>query len=109
MSIISFALTFILVVVLVMLFGKSLEKVINLLLLSFVNKLAGAAFGLIKVAFVISVLIMILGNFDAEDKIISKELQKGSLLYEPVKKIAPALFPMVKEGKEKLMDKVLND
>jgi len=105
MSIISFALTFILVVVLVMLFGKSLEKVINILLLSFVNKMAGAAFGLIKVAFVISVLIMIMGNMNFEDKILTTELREGSLLYEPIKKIAPVVFPMVEENKDKILEK----
>jgi len=106
MSIISFAITFILVVILVMIFGKSLEKVINILLLSFVNKMSGAAFGLIKVAFVISVIIMILGNMNLEEKIITKELRQGSLLYEPVKKIAPIVFPMVKESKDKILNKL---
>ena len=105
MSIISFALTFILVVILVILFGKSLEKVINILLLSFVNKMAGAAFGLIKVAFVISVLIMIMGNMNFEEKILTKELRESSLLYEPIKKIAPVIFPMVEENKDKILKK----
>jgi membrane protein required for colicin V production len=106
MSIISFSITFLLVVILVMIFGKSLEKVINILLLSFVNKLAGAAFGLVKVAFVISVLIMILGNMDVEDKLITPKLQKESLLYGPVKKIAPAIFPVIEEEKENLLEKL---
>ncbi|RLD38056.1 MAG: CvpA family protein [Bacteroidetes bacterium] len=106
MSIISFAITFVLVVVLVMLFGKSLEKVINILLLSFVNKMAGAAFGLIKVAFVISVLIMIMGNMSLEEKIITKELKEGSLLYEPIKKIAPVVFPVIEENKGKILKKL---
>jgi len=106
MSIISFTVTFLGVVILVMLFGKALEKVINLLLLSFINKMAGAAFGLVKVVFVISVLIMIMGNFDMEDKIITPEYQKGSMLYGPVKAIAPALFPVLMEQKDKIMEKV---
>lgn len=106
MSIISFAITFILVVILVMLFGKSLEKVIDILLLSFVNKLAGAAFGLIKVAFVISVIIMIMGNMNLEEKIITNELRQGSLLYEPIKKIAPIVFPMVEKSKDEILKKL---
>lgn len=105
MNIISFSVTFLLVVLLVMLFGKTLEKLINLLLLSFVNKLAGAAFGLIKVAFILSIFIMILGNFGVEKQIISQELSSGSLLYEPVKKIAPTIFPILEEEKENLLDK----
>ncbi len=104
MSIIAFAITFLGVILLVMLFGKSLEKVINMLLLSFINKIAGAAFGLIKVAFVISVLIMILTNFDIETKIIPTKLQEESLLYNPIKKIAPAVFPVMQENKDKILN-----
>ena len=74
MSIISFSITFIAVVLLVMLFGKSLEKVINVLLLGFVNKLLGALFGLIKASFVLSILIFILTTFSVEDKLISIKL-----------------------------------
>lgn len=106
MSIISFSITFIGIVLLVMLFGKSLEKVVNVLLLSFVNKISGAIFGLMKAAFVISTFIYILGIFDAEQKLISPELQQGSLLYKPVKTIAPALFPIIKESNVGILDRI---
>lgn len=106
MSIISFSITFLGIVLLVMLFGKSLEKVVNVLLLSFVNKISGAIFGLIKAAFVISTIIYILGTFDAEQKLISPELQQHSLLYKPVKSIAPAVFPIIKESNVGILDKI---
>ncbi len=106
MSIISFSITFLGIVLLVMLFGKSLEKVVNVLLLSFVNKISGALFGIIKAAFVISTLIYILGTFDAEQKLISPELQKKSLLYKPVKAIAPAVFPIIKESNVGILDRI---
>lgn len=106
MSIISFSITFLGIVLLVMLFGKSLEKVVNVLLLSFVNKISGAIFGLMKAAFVISTIIYILGTFDAEQKLISPELQQGSLLYKPVKTIAPALFPIIKESNVGILDRI---
>ncbi len=104
MSIISFSITFLGIVLLVILFGKSLEKIVNVLLLSFVNKILGAVFGLIKVAFVISTLIYILGTFDVEEKLISKELQQESLLYKPIKTIAPAVFPIIKESNVGIID-----
>ena len=103
MSIISFSITFLLVIILVILFGKSLEKVINLLMLSTINKIAGGIFGMVKVAFILSTLIMILGNFDAEELLIKEEHRQGSLLYTPIKSVAPAVFPAVKEGKERIM------
>ena len=106
MSIISFSLTFIAVVFLVMLFGKSLEKVVNMLMLSFVNKLAGAAFGLLKITFVLSILIFILTTFGLEDRLVDKEVQAKSYLYEPVKSIAPFVFPVVKENGITIFDQI---
>jgi len=106
MSIISFSLTFLGIVMLVMLFGKSLEKVVNMLLLSFVNKITGALFGLIKAAFVISIVFYIFTTFELEDKIISQDLQEGSILYKPVKAIAPTVFPIIKESDINILDRI---
>ncbi len=106
MSIISFSLTFIGVVFLVMIFGKSLEKVINVLLLGFVNKILGGVFGLIKVSFVLSILIFILTTFQIEEKIIDQNIQDESLLYPPIKLIAPMVFPVIKESNVDFLDKL---
>ena len=106
MSIISFSITFIGVVLLVMIFGKSLEKVINVLLLGFVNKLLGGVFGLVKAAFVISILIFILTTFKVENKIIDENKQQESFLYPPVKLIAPTIFPVIKESNVNFLDKL---
>jgi membrane protein required for colicin V production len=106
MSIISFTLTFLGVVMLVMLFGKSLEKVVNMLMLSFINKLAGAVFGLLKVAFFLSVIIFILTTFGIEKNVIDKNMQEKSYLYGPVKSIAPAIFPAVKENGVTIFDRM---
>jgi len=106
MSIISFSLTFVGVVTLVMIFGKSLEKVINVILLGFVNKLLGGVFGLIKVSFILSILIFILTTFEVENKLISPDMQSQSLLYPPVKAIAPVIFPVIKESNVNFLDKL---
>ncbi len=106
MSIISFSATFLGIVLLVMLFGKSLEKVVDMLLLSFVNKITGAVFGLVKAAFVLSILIYILTTFELENKIISQDLQEKSFLYKPVKTIAPTIFPIIKESNVGILDRI---
>ena len=104
MSIISFTITFLGVVLLVILFGKSLEKVVNVLLLSFVNKILGALFGLLKAAFVMSTLIYIMATFNFENKIIDIDLQKQSLLYKPIKSVAPSIFPIIKDSNVGILD-----
>ena len=54
LPIISFALTFIVVVLLVHLLGKAIEKMLDVVALGAANKLAGAFFNIMKVAIVIS-------------------------------------------------------
>jgi membrane protein required for colicin V production len=93
---IGFVVTFVLVVLVVFIFAKILEKSINLLALGIVNKLAGAFFSAVKFAFILSVLIMFIERMDSSGKIISQETRKSSLLYEPVGHIAPAVFPLIK-------------
>jgi membrane protein required for colicin V production len=48
LSLIAFVLTFILVVIGVVTIGRVLEKVIDILLLGFLNKLTGGVFGVLK-------------------------------------------------------------
>ena len=58
----SLALTFLLVVVAVHLLAKVLEKVLDLVALGLLNKLAGAVFGLLKVGLILSFLMMMLNQ-----------------------------------------------
>ena len=66
LTIVAFVVTFMLVVFAVFMVGKILEKFINILLLGFINKLAGAAFGVIKAAFLLSVVLWIIIDKVAE-------------------------------------------
>jgi membrane protein required for colicin V production len=90
LPIISFILTFIVVVVLVYLVGKILEKLINMVALGFLNKLAGSLFGILKAAVLMSIVILIINHFN--DTFISQEKKEGSYLYAPVAGIAPLLW-----------------
>lgn len=86
----SFILTFIVVVVLVYFIGKILEKLINIVALGFLNKLAGSIFGILKAAVVLSIVLLIINQFN--DDLISKQNKKNSLLYGPISGIAPILW-----------------
>ena len=88
--VVSFIITFIVVVFLVYAVGKLLEKLINLVALGFLNKIAGAVFGLLKGAVLISVVLMIINHFNED--LISEEKRSGSMLYEPIEGIAPMLW-----------------
>lgn len=106
LEVISFTITFLIVVVLVIFFGKTLQRLIKVLQLGLVNKIAGSVFSVLKVGFMLSILIMIINNFQLEDKLLTREQRDGSALYEPVKSIAPAVFPMIEEQDMTFLDKV---
>lgn len=109
MSIISFVITFLLVIILVIFLGKMLEKIATAVQMGLINKIAGALLGFIKIVFILSTLIMILTLFDIESLVIKEEYQSESLLYKPVKKVAPAIFPKFKEYKNAIVDKLESD
>lgn len=107
----SLALTFLLVVVGVHLLAKLLEKVLDLVALGFVNKLAGAVFGLLKVALILS-FVMLLLNQTVGPREWLPQSEPASVLVGPVEWIAPAITPaldrldQLKPLEEKVQEKV---
>ncbi len=92
LAIISFIVTFIVVVIAVIAVGKIVQKFIDLLLLGFLNKLAGAIFGVLKGALLVSILLVIINYFDTGENLIKKEQKQQSVLYRPVASFAPWLY-----------------
>ncbi len=86
----SFILTFIVVVVVVYFIGKILEKLVNMVALGFLNKLAGSFFGILKAVIVLSIALLIINQFN--DDLISHQKKKNSFLYGPISRIAPILW-----------------
>lgn len=95
----SLALTFLLVVVGVHLLAKLLEKVLDLVALGFVNKLAGAVFGLLKVALILS-FVMLLLNQTVGPRAWLPESEPASVLIGPVEALAPAITPALNRLEE---------
>lgn len=91
----SFAITFIMVVFLISLAGKFLTKVAGFAALGILNKLIGAGFGFVKVAFVVSVVIMFFGSTNENIHIVEQETLDDSILYSPIRTIAPILIPAI--------------
>lgn len=93
LSIISFALTFLIVAILVYLAGKIIHKLVGIVFLGFINRLAGGIFGLLKVALVLSVILYFINSFDSN--LIKAEVKDNSVLYEPVESIVPFIIPRI--------------
>jgi membrane protein required for colicin V production len=97
MPLISFAITFILIVIAVFALAKLLQKVVKMASLSTINKIAGALFGALKFALIISVILSVVNNVNKELHFIEPEMEESSLLYKPISKLAVILIPGIEE------------
>lgn len=91
----AFAITFILVVIAISLLGRILTKIADYAALGILNKLLGAVFGLLKFAFIASVILMFVDAINDKITFIDQETKMESLLYEPVRKLAPTVLPTI--------------
>ena len=96
MNVIAFSVAFISIVLVVHLVAFVVEKLIKAVALSFVNRLLGMGFGLLVTAFVISMILWPVNQVNAERQIIKPERIEGSILYGPLSKFAPAVFPYLR-------------
>lgn len=101
LSLASFAVTFIMVVVLAQFLGLSISRMLQHIALGFINKLAGGVFGLLKIAFIISVILYFYCRIDENMHLIPEEIRSESLLFKPVAGIAPVVIPKLEKEKEK--------
>lgn len=92
-SLTAFAITFIVIVVLVAMTGKVLTKIADFAALGILNKLLGGVFGALKIAFVLSVLLIFFDRMSNALPFVSKQTIEESMLYTPVKSIVPTIFP----------------
>lgn len=99
LPIISFTLTFLLVGAMVFFGGKALEKVVKAVALAPLNKIAGLIFGMLKMLYICSALLIILESIDEKNDFIPTELKEGSLLYNPVKYTALKTIPALQESR----------
>ena len=100
-KLIAFIIVFIGIILLVHLVGRLTEKMVEMVALGFVNRLVGLVFGLLKTAFIISVILYFFNMVNSQREMIPQKTIDQSLLYKPVSAVAPILFPYLKKGIEK--------
>lgn len=101
-QVVSFAGTFLIILIALVLLGKAMTKIAETIALGFFNKLVGAIFGFLKYALILSIVLIVYDQINASLRFVEKEKVKESVLYEPVKNFAPAIFPnLVKVVKSK--------
>ena len=73
----------------------SLTKLADITALGMLNKLLGGVFAILKIALILSVIFTFFGRVNNTIPFLKQETLDESLLYKPVKQIAPALFPSI--------------
>ncbi|MGB3590044.1 MAG: CvpA family protein [Nonlabens sp.] len=101
-TIASFVITFLIIILVITYVGKLLTKIIKTVQLSFLNKIAGAAFGILKLGFLSSVILMFINTASGEFDLLSNETKANSILYKHVEPVAPMVLPKILEEASKV-------
>lgn len=100
-NIVAFATTFVIIVLVISLAGKALTKLADFAALGILNKLLGGVFGALKIGLILSVLLIVFNKMNNTLPFMEKKDLEESMLYEPVKSIAPMIFPtLIKSDSE---------
>ena len=108
LPIIAFVCTFLGVVIIVFTIAKLIHKLAHGMALGGINKIGGAAFGSLKYALVMSVVIFVIDSVEKSYPEINFERKNGSILYEPIGTIAPVLIPGLRNATFKGAEKQIN-
>lgn len=95
MSLVSFILTFFIIVILVVLAAKFLTKVAELAMLGLLNRIAGGLFGLLKVAIILGALLIFLESVNKSLRLYGDDVQQNSVLYQPIRNLGELVFSAV--------------
>ncbi len=108
-TIISFAITFVIIVLVIASFGKMLTKIADFAALGMLNKLLGGVFGALKTGLILSIILLVFAKLNNTIPFISNEQKDDAILYEPVKNLAPTLFPNFLKIVEKETKKIVSN
>ncbi len=109
-NIVAFAITFVVIVLAISLAGKALTKLANFAALGILNKLLGGVFGVLKIGLILSVVLIVFDSLNNTLPFMEEDDIEESMLYEPVKSLAPMVFPtLIKTDAEELFEEKIEE
>ena len=96
LHIVAFALIFIVVSIALSLIGKMLEKIINFVMLGWINRLLGAVLALVKCMLILALLATAFNAINEALHLVKPEIFTESQLYQMLKAFAATVFPYLK-------------
>lgn len=94
-QVISFVVLFVLTVILFHFIAILLSKLINMVMLGWLNRLAGGIIAVILYLFVLSLVANVFEYFDKGRSVFHQEKSQGSIFYEPLSDFAPGILPFI--------------
>ena len=95
--ILSFALTFIIILFATYLLGKVLEKVVDILSLGFLNKIGGMLFSALKMGLILAVIFVLINQVNDKFDLFDKSKLSSAYAYPYLKIMQNYLLPFVKQ------------
>ena len=99
-NITAFAITCIIIVLVISLAGKALTKLADFAALGMLNKLLGGVFGALKIGLILSIALMIFSKMNRTIPFLEEDDMENSLLYKPVESLAPMIFAYIIKSEE---------
>jgi len=95
LNLISFGVTFIVIVILVHIVGNVVNNMFDSGVLGIANKLGGMVFGLLRSILFLSIVLMVFDKIDNDVQILPEKAKANSRMYEPIRNVAPSIFPFI--------------
>ncbi len=92
-KIIAFVITFIIVYIIVFAIARFVEKIFKLTGLNMLNRLAGIVAGTLKIAFILSIVLIFFNHLNRKNALMSDEVQNSSFLYDKIAAFVPSVLP----------------
>lgn len=91
--VLSFVLAFAAIAIALSLIGRLLQRFIDVVFLSFVNRLLGALIAAGTMMVFLSIILNLLLMLDKDEQVINKETKEESFFFERVEAVVPAIVP----------------
>ncbi len=90
---IALALTFVAVFILISLAGKAIDKILEAIQLSLLNKILGVIFSICKMALIMGIILAYVDRLDYQMTFLPEGTKENSIFFNPLSSLAKAIFP----------------
>lgn len=104
----AFAITFVVIIIAISLAGKALTKLADFAALGILNKILGGLFGALKIGLILSIVLIVFNKMNNVLPFVGEDDIEESVLYEPVRSLAPMIFPSIIKKDEDSDDETVN-